>query len=284
MSFDNWVDLKKETQTGIETLRAHFTGHAYDLHWHDSYLIGFTEKGVQQFNCRKQLCTSLAGGSFLIEPGEIHDGQSPIDNGFTYKQLYIPTDWLQQSLSALFHDLPDKFELTIDKTLMQDNHLTASIASAFNALHLDEIAIVKEACLDQMLQRMMTHVSWRKQPNFIQSIVENDVTLAKSHIALQTREYLHANLQQDIRLEELAQIIGCDRFRLNRLFKAHFGLSPHAYLIQLRLVTARKWLAQGMMPVDVASGLCFSDQSHLGRWFRRAYQLTPASYYKRCLT
>ncbi len=120
MPDDSWIDLKKDPITGIETLRAHFTGHAYDLHWHDSYLIGFTEMGVQQFNCRKQLCTSLAGGSFLLEPGEIHDGESPLETGFTYRQLYIPVDWLQQNLATLFHDLPDKFELNIDKTLMQD--------------------------------------------------------------------------------------------------------------------------------------------------------------------
>jgi AraC-like DNA-binding protein len=34
--------------------------------------------------------------------------------------------------------------------------------------------------------------------------------------------------------------------------------------------------------VQVASALGFADQSHMGRWFRRAYQLTPADYRKRC--
>ncbi len=50
----NWVDLRRDAVSGIEALRAHFTGHAYDPHWHDSYLIGVTEQGVQQFHSRRK--------------------------------------------------------------------------------------------------------------------------------------------------------------------------------------------------------------------------------------
>ena len=48
MGSRDWIDLARDAETGIETLRAHFEGHAYDPHWHDSYLIGYTEIGVQQ--------------------------------------------------------------------------------------------------------------------------------------------------------------------------------------------------------------------------------------------
>ena len=41
MNAQSWVDLKQDADTGIEVIRAHFEGHAYDPHWHDSYLIGF---------------------------------------------------------------------------------------------------------------------------------------------------------------------------------------------------------------------------------------------------
>ncbi|WP_317474107.1 helix-turn-helix domain-containing protein, partial [Cronobacter sakazakii] len=45
---------------------------------------------------------------------------------------------------------------------------------------------------------------------------------------------------------------------------------------------ARAMLARGMTPVDVAAALGFADQSHLGRWFQRAYRLSPAHYRKLC--
>lgn len=96
------------------------------------------------------------------------------------------------------------------------------------------------------------------------------------------RECLDAHLHDDIGLDDLAIACGVYRFRLTRAFKASFGLAPHAYLIQLRLAKARQWLARGMAPAEVAHALCFADQSHLGRWFRRAYYLTPGHYSKRC--
>lgn len=40
MAAHNWIDLSQDADTGIETLRAHFEGHAYDPHGHDSYLTG----------------------------------------------------------------------------------------------------------------------------------------------------------------------------------------------------------------------------------------------------
>lgn len=96
------------------------------------------------------------------------------------------------------------------------------------------------------------------------------------------RDYLHAHLDQDLGLDDLTRVTGVDRFRLTRAFKAAFGLAPHAYLVQLRLARARQRLAAGQPPALVAMTLGFADQSHMGRWFRRAYRLTPAHYRKRC--
>ena len=89
MSAHNWIDLAQDADTGIETLRAHFEGHAYDPHWHDSYLVGVTEQGVQQFNCRRARHQSTPGKVFLLEPGDIHDGEAPTADGFTPDQQFF---------------------------------------------------------------------------------------------------------------------------------------------------------------------------------------------------
>ncbi|WP_313679928.1 AraC family ligand binding domain-containing protein, partial [Pantoea vagans] len=85
----NWVDLRRDAVSGIEALRAHFTGHAYDPHWHDSYLIGVTEQGVQQFHSRRKQHQSRPGTVFMLEPEELHDGDAINDSGFTYRMLYL---------------------------------------------------------------------------------------------------------------------------------------------------------------------------------------------------
>ncbi|WP_010165568.1 AraC family transcriptional regulator [Pseudomonas sp. PAMC 25886] len=273
MTAHNWIDLAQDADTGIETLRAHFEGHAYDPHWHDSFLVGVTEQGVQQFNCRRARHHSTPGQVFLLEPGEIHDGDAPTVEGFTYRMLYLDPHWLEREVSAVFEEAPLNSQLNVANTLTTDPRLAQATSLAFHSLHHGELRIVRQSALDQLLERLTGQLQWRQR-------YREDPRLPL--VAHKAREYLHAHLHQDIGMDELALATGVDRFRLTRAFKSAFGLPPHAYLVQLRLARARHLLARGEQPADVATSLGFSDQSHLGRWFVRAYGLTPATYRKRC--
>lgn len=269
----NWIELSQDVDTGIESIRAHFQGHAYDPHWHDSFLVGVTEQGVQQFNCRRVRHRSTPGNVFLLEPGEIHDGHAPTEDGFTYSMLYLDPQWLERELHALFEQAPANSQPGFADTLSQDPRLATAISQAFHALHEGDLRIVRQTAIDGLLGSLTRHLDWRKRQAF-------DPRLPL--VAQRARDYLHAHTYEDIGLDDLAKVCGVDRFRLTRAFKNAFGLAPHAYLIQLRLAKARQLLAHGETPAQVASVLGFADQSHLGRWFRRAYQLTPADYRKRC--
>ncbi|MEN5031522.1 AraC family transcriptional regulator [Pseudomonas sp. Ps21-P2] len=273
MSDRNWIELKQDAASGIETVRAHFEGHAYDPHWHDSYLVGITEQGLQQFNCRRQQHNSTPGKVFLLEPGDIHDGTAPEAGGFTYRTLYLDPRWLDRELRAQFEEAPDNAQLSFAATLAEDPRLAIATADAFEAMHHDELRIVRQTALDHLLANLTSHLRWR-------TLIDPDPRLPL--VAQRARDYLHSHLHQDIGLDDLAQVTGVDRFRLSRAFKAAFGLAPHAYLIQLRLTRARHLLARGEAPVSVAAVLGFADQSHLGRWFQRAYRMTPADYRRRC--
>lgn len=273
MTTHNWIDLAQDTDTGIETLRAHFEGHAYDPHWHDSYLVGVTEQGVQQFNCRRARHQSTPGKVFLLEPGDIHDGEAPTEDGFTYRMLYLDPQWLEREICSVFDNAPVNSQLSFAQTLAHDPQLAHATSLAFETLHHGELKIVRQTALDGLLERLTRHLHWRARYG-------EDPRLPQ--VAQKAREYLHANAHEDIGLEHLAAVTGVDRFRLTRAFKAAYGLAPHADLVQLRLAQARRMLACGEQPTTVAMALGFSDQSHLGRWFIRAYGLTPALYRKRC--
>ncbi|PQZ86393.1 MULTISPECIES: AraC family transcriptional regulator [Pseudomonas] len=273
MAAHNWIDLSQDADTGIETLRAHFEGHAYDPHWHDSYLVGVTEQGVQQFNCRRTRHHSVPGQVFLVEPGELHDGDAPTAEGFTYHMLYLDPHWLAREVSAVFEEAPQGSQLSFASTLTSNPRLALATSHAFQTLHSGELRIVRQRAMDQLLEHLTGQLYWRMR-------YRNDPRLPS--VANKAREYLHAHLHHDVGMDEVALACGVDRFRLSRAFKSAFGLAPHAYLVQLRLARARHLLAKGEPPADVAITLGFADQSHLGRWFVRAYGLTPATYRKRC--
>ena len=96
------------------------------------------------------------------------------------------------------------------------------------------------------------------------------------------RDYLHEHMADNPSLDELALQCGLDRFRLTRQFTRAFGQSPHAYLVRLRAAGRTLAVGAGEEPAQVAMQVGFADQSHLGRWFQRAYRLSPAAYQRQC--
>lgn len=94
----DWLELRRDDETGIESVNAHFQGHAYDPHDHDEMLVGVTQQGLQRFNCHRSLHTSRPGRAMLIEPGAVHDGHAPQAEGFTYAMLYLPQRWVSDAM------------------------------------------------------------------------------------------------------------------------------------------------------------------------------------------
>jgi AraC-like DNA-binding protein len=64
------------------------------------------------------------------------------------------------------------------------------------------------------------------------------------------------------------------------LFKRCLGLTPHAYLTQVRLGRACHYLRRGMPIAHVAAATGFYDQSALTRQFKRCYGITPLQFAK----
>jgi AraC-like DNA-binding protein len=81
-----------------------------------------------------------------------------------------------------------------------------------------------------------------------------------------------------VTLAELAAISGVSRFQLLRGFVRDIGVTPHAYLVQLRVRLARRLLAQRHTPAQAALLAGFADQSHLTRAFVRQVGVTPGRY------
>jgi AraC family transcriptional regulator len=93
------------------------------------------------------------------------------------------------------------------------------------------------------------------------------------------REYIAANLTQDLTLAELAALIEASPGHFTRLFRNTFGVPPYHYIIEQRIDEAKRLMATGRSSIlEIALGLGFSSQSHFTVTFRKVTGTTPRQF------
>ncbi|GAA4338140.1 hypothetical protein GCM10023149_47960 [Mucilaginibacter gynuensis] len=93
------------------------------------------------------------------------------------------------------------------------------------------------------------------------------------------KEFLYTNFNSNISLEDLAEHACLSVNHLLRTFKQAFKLTPHQFLVQLRLQRAQQLLKTTKYPInEVVSMVGFECPSSFIRLFRTHYKLTPLKY------
>lgn len=94
-------------------------------------------------------------------------------------------------------------------------------------------------------------------------------------------ELMHAHLDHELPLEEIAAAAYLSPFHFARLFKKLTGASPHAYLATLRATRAQTLLAETDLSIsEVSARVGYSSSSHFTKAFRQATGLTPRAFRK----
>jgi AraC family transcriptional regulator len=89
------------------------------------------------------------------------------------------------------------------------------------------------------------------------------------------KDYVIAHLDEPIEVSELAKLAGRSPFHFSRVFRRSVGVSPHRYVVHLRLQRAIELAREGRSSLaEIAAHTGFADQSHLSRWIRRVRGVT----------
>jgi AraC family transcriptional regulator len=92
-------------------------------------------------------------------------------------------------------------------------------------------------------------------------------------------ELMHAQLEQDLSLKEIASASYLSPFHFARVFKKLTGTTPHAYLASIRTSRAQLLLAEPSLSItEISSRVGYSSPSHFTKAFRQATGLTPRAF------
>jgi AraC family transcriptional regulator len=95
----------------------------------------------------------------------------------------------------------------------------------------------------------------------------------------QARALLHDRYRDQLRLAEVAGVVGVHPVHLARVFRLKYGTPVGAYVRGLRLTWAAARLTESEDTIaQIALEAGFFDQSHFTRMFRQQFGLTPQAY------
>jgi len=105
--------------------------------------------------------------------------------------------------------------------------------------------------------------------------------LEKVNAVARMQDYMLQHYQEEISLKDLADVAGYSSGYALRIFSEIVGMTPFAYIRDIRLSEARKKLRESNLSIlDIALSLAFGSHEGFTKAFARQYGLPPRQYRK----
>lgn len=245
-------------KNSLEFVQESFVKQKFKKHFHQNYSIGLITNGAHKLELRGEKFLIKEQEIKIINPYEPHFATE--DSSWQYINFMPSYDTINVVAKEVYHkEMKENIYFSnkiIDTTAMK--YFLGLYGAKQNAL------AHQESLIEFIAYLLENHSSSKfKSPTI-------DFSIAKSV------EYIHDCFLDDIDLETLAVISHLSKYHFLRLFKEKTLLTPHQYIINLRIEYAFG-LIQKEMPLSLVAHSCgFSDQSHFTRLFRQRFGFTPS--------
>lgn len=261
----NWRSLYMSSQTE-NPFRGSFSARDPLVVFHQKQIIGYMDLK------RDKQVHAPAGSIRFVAPDEPFEAElcEPADT----VHLYIRQEIWNEVAMDMTGKEPSK--VPFDSRLLEAEPMLAMLCmagvTAMNAADPDP------SFTDHLARCMASHIMavhqgvrpvWRT----------SDSGRVISPEVVRAIDYIEANADRSIGLQDIADAAYRSPSHLARVFASEVGMPPHRYLISVRIKRAQQLLARTSKPIaEIALDCGFTHQEHLTRMFRRHFQTTPAAY------
>src|SRR5262245_21808068 len=251
-------------ESGVSVLSVRFRGTAHFSTTSHQHLVWFQTSPRVRFECRiadRSLRHEPPTGSLAICPAGA-DCAADADESVDAILVAIHPGQLALAAaegSALDAQLVERFSghdprlLALARTLVRES----AEDYANGPLFWNEVA---SAFIDSLVARNTAHGETGSRG------------LLGKDVRQRLRAYVTAHLDEPIEVDALASLAGRSPFHFSRVFTRSVGMTPHRYVVHLRLKQAIRLVREGGAGLaEIAARTGFADQSHLSRWVRRVH-------------
>ena len=93
--------------------------------------------------------------------------------------------------------------------------------------------------------------------------------------------FIENNFQNDISVEDIANVCGLNRSYFGKIFKNGTGKSPQEFLLNYRMTKAAELLKLTKLSIgDIGNAVGYPNQLHFSRAFKNIYGVSPREWRK----
>ena len=224
--------------------------HSFPNHIHEKYCIGLILSGKVNFYIKDKFYELVEGDIYLINPSEPHSLTSANNSVISYRVV-------------CFTSFP-KNNRVFNKHIIRNKKLRNEID-----MFIDNTIKDKSIDCDRFYNIIL------KETFDIIEIRNNEEEDERIRIA---REYIRANIESKIPLDDIARKANISKYYFLRIFKEKLGMSPHKFHTQQKLRLAKGMIVKEISLVNIGCELGFVDQSHFINTFKKYTGVTPKEY------
>lgn len=228
----------------------------------DFYVFHFLVSGKGFYQVRGKTVQLKAGDCFLVIPNEPIFYRADPDDPYEYY-------WVG------FHEHTAMEVMTQCGFYTDDNFTYCHPEEYDRLLYLMQQMVGVEDTSEKNMLNMLGHF-YQLLGLMMKENARFEPYYSSDNVLEKINQYLSANYQQTITVENLALFVNMSRSNLYRLFMKEYGISPIQYLHNYRLDKALFMLKRSDMTTQQIAYFCgFTDVSYFCKLFKRKFQKSP---------
>ncbi|EJJ0922449.1 AraC family transcriptional regulator [Enterococcus faecalis] len=248
--------------------------HPYNCHHHEFLEISILLEGESEYIVQGQQYHATTGTVFLFNPRTEHGEQQKAGTYSHQLHIGISNLYLEGLARNVF---PNKSAL-LDLSHLHGAFLEKAWQIVHELNHQEvESALQIKALVIELLVYILRSLAV-DQENKIETRLSK-TEKRKRNLVNHTIYYLETHHDEEITLEQLAEMLYVTPTYLSKTFKAATGVGPINYLIQIRLNHAKELLKNDSLSVkEVAKTVGYEDAYHFSKLFKKYYGKSPSQF------
>lgn len=256
--YDRDLDIEAYNLSGIVQ--------KFPNHFHEYYVIGFIEGGKRHLWCKGKEYDTSAGDLILFNPRDNHYCAPVNGELLDYRAVNIKPEVMSRAVKEI---TGEAYMPYFTQNLVYKSDITQSVQDLYQAVLSNAPLLEKEENLFFLLDQILREYA---------SDFESADVLRPNRQIRSLCQYMEEHFAENVTLDDLLSMTDFGKSYLLRSFTRQTGVSPYRYLQTIRLDKAKRFLEEGIAPIDAAGMAGFSDQSHFTHFFKEFIGLTPKQY------